>query len=161
MKTYNDRPRSTALGRAGFFYSKPRIAYAVCRGMNFGLALVLSLPVWIAGFNLYKTFGMDLSGLFSYALWLGAFLFVSHTLWKNTRTLINGIDSSDIRALAELRKSSGIFWQGYGQAWVSYFPHLAERIDPATGNIGTDAVSGSKRWEILEGELESMIAQQA
>lgn len=158
METHNDRPRSTVLGRAGFFYAKPRTAYAVCRVINFAVSLAISVPVWIAGLNLFRTYGAESSGWPLYAVWLMAFSFVSHSLWKNTQVLITGIDSSDIRSLACLRQSSGVFWQGYGKAWISNFPHLAERIDPVTGNIGSVVVSGAKPWNVLESELEDMIS---
>lgn len=158
METYNDRPRSTVLGRAGFFYTKPRTAYAVCRALNFAISLAISVPVWIFGFSLYRTYGTEPSGFLLYAVWLGLFGFVSHSLWKSTHAFISGMDSSDVRSLACLRQSHGVFWQGYGKNWISYFPHLAERIDPATGNIGKAVVSSSKSWEVLEGELESLIA---
>lgn len=67
---------------------------------------------------------------------------------------------SDIEALWAMEYDS-IELKGadtmYARAWVDAFPELAERIDPATGNIDPRRAATDKPWGEVKVEIRSMI----
>lgn len=159
MNQYTDRPKHKALSRATFLYRYPRTAYTVSLWMSFSIALLCSVPVWIAGFKLWQERVMTGNhDLLTYAVYLSAFTFVSIWLFRRTRRIIRDMDASDIASLGRLQESNGVFWATYGQSWANYFPELAEKINPSTGNIDKNYPSSVRKWETVELELDQLVA---
>lgn len=83
---------------------------------------------------------------------------------KNARDSFRAIKESrslsDIEALWKMEYES-IELKGadvmYARAWVDTFPELAERIDPATGNIDLNRIPADKSWREVKVEIRSMI----